>query len=77
MSSEKNQTCFLQLPYIGLLISLLASENQSYRETLPVCFLFLRRLRRIFAETIQGSENNSSYKEYIQALFGHFLFTNI
>ena len=42
----------------------LASEEQSYREVLLVSFLFLHRLRRIFAETNLWSEDTHSKKEY-------------
>ena len=47
--------------------------------SLPVCFLFLRRLERIFAETILCSEDspsNDKYASHFNVLFIHFLFIN-
>ena len=57
------QTCFFQKSSFfvyWLLISQLASENQSYRDSLPVWLLFLRRLRWIFAKKIPWLEDTPS-----------------
>ena len=52
-------------------------EDQSKRFVLSVYFLFLRRLKSIFAETILWSEDTPSKEEYVsqmKALFIYFLF---
>ena len=54
-------------------------EDQSYREAFTVCFLFLRWVRQIFAETILWSEDTPSKKEYVsqfKKLFTHLLLVN-
>ena len=43
---------FFTVTAYWLLISLLESHDQSYRETLHVCFLFIPTFKWIFAETI-------------------------
>ena len=53
---------FLTVTIYWLHISLLASEDQSYHETLLACFLFLYRLKKIFPEMV------------LQVLFAYFLF---
>ena len=51
---------FFKVTVNWLLISQLASDNQSYREALSVCSLFLRRLMQVFAETILWSGDTPS-----------------
>ena len=71
---------FLSVTVYWYLLSILVSENQSYRENVNVRFLFLHRLRRIFAETNPWSEDTPSKKESVskyKALLIHFLFINI
>ena len=54
---------FLQLPYNDFLYHLV-SEDQSYCKALTVCFLFLYRLRWIFAMMVLWSKDTPSKEEY-------------
>ena len=54
--------------------------RQVISKILPVCFIILQRLGRIFTEMILWSGDNPSNKEYalqFKVLFIHFLFINI
>ena len=55
---------FLTVTVYLLFIFRLVSGDQSYGVAFTVGFLFLRKLRRIFAETIVWSEDTPSKEEY-------------
>ena len=71
---------YVSYSYRIFIVYIIICGDQSYRKPLHVCFLFLHKLRWIFAETIlwlKGNPLKQKYASLFKDLYIQLLFLNI